>query len=74
MDVVKTRLQSLNYSYKNMFEAFQSIAKKEGYSVFFAGMGATAIRAFPTNAATFGVVVAVQNILYDALQLLLFRS
>ncbi|KAI8926931.1 mitochondrial carrier domain-containing protein [Entophlyctis helioformis] len=64
-DVVKTRLQSIEEDstkkYKNLSNAFRVIAREEGYRVFFSGLGATAIRAFPTNAATFYVVVLVRN-------------
>lgn len=65
-DVVKTRLQSEGgvQKYGGMINCFRAVAKQEGYRVFFTGMGATALRAFPTNAATFYVVVSVQNILY----------
>jgi solute carrier family 25 (mitochondrial carnitine/acylcarnitine transporter), member 20/29 len=57
LDVVKTRLQCISESqapkYKTMVNAFHVIAREEGYRVFFSGLGATAMRAFPTNAATF---------------------
>lgn len=57
LDVVKTRLQSISEAqapkYKTVSNAFRVIAREEGYRVFFSGLGATAMRAFPTNAATF---------------------
>jgi solute carrier family 25 carnitine/acylcarnitine transporter 20/29 len=55
--------------YFNMRNAFKTIFREEGYRVFFAGLGATAIRAFPTNAATFYVVVLSRNFMHDQLGL-----
>jgi solute carrier family 25 carnitine/acylcarnitine transporter 20/29 len=73
-DVVKTRLQSCidiynlvsefqNPKYRTARHAFKLILKEEGYSVFFRGMGATILRAFPTNAATFYVFVYGKSLL-----------
>ena len=42
------------------------MAKHEGYRVFFNGLGATIIRAFPTNAATFYAVVATRDFLQNS--------
>ena len=65
VDVVKTRLQSAqedaNPRYNNFRNAFRLIVKEEGYRVFTRGLGATALRAFPTNAATFFTVISVKN-------------
>ncbi|KAJ3262277.1 hypothetical protein HK103_002690 [Boothiomyces macroporosus] len=70
IDVVKTRLQSIEEErkpkYKNMINGLRVIAREEGVRVLFSGLGATAIRAFPTNAATFYVVVTVRNMLNQA--------
>ncbi|KAJ3276751.1 hypothetical protein HDV01_002804 [Terramyces sp. JEL0728] len=77
IDVVKTRLQSgrtrltvvqeeRNPKYKNLINGLRVIAREEGVRVLFSGLGATAIRAFPTNAATFYVVVTVRNMLHQA--------
>jgi len=67
LDFVKTRLQSIQEDqkprYKTMMNAIRIISREEGYRVFFSGLTATAIRAFPTNAATFYVVVSVRNFL-----------
>ncbi|KAH6565057.1 hypothetical protein BASA50_009947 [Batrachochytrium salamandrivorans] len=69
VDVVKTRLQSIEEAktgkYRNLINGFRVIAREEGIRVFFSGLGATAIRAFPTNAATFYVVVWMKNLLHS---------
>jgi solute carrier family 25 carnitine/acylcarnitine transporter 20/29 len=52
-----------------MTNAFRLIYKEEGYRIFFAGLGTCAIRAFPTNAATFYVVVLSRNFMHDKLGL-----
>ncbi|KAI9091139.1 mitochondrial carrier domain-containing protein [Phlyctochytrium arcticum] len=66
-DVVKTRLQSVEQEvdrkYKGTFHAMRTIARTEGWRVLFAGWGATAIRAFPTNAATFYAVCWAKHLL-----------
>ncbi|KAH6586688.1 hypothetical protein BASA61_006484 [Batrachochytrium salamandrivorans] len=51
--------------YRNLINGFRVIAREEGIRVFFSGLGATAIRAFPTNAATFYVVVWMKNLLHS---------
>jgi hypothetical protein len=67
VDVIKTRLQSIQEDqkpkYLNMRNAFKVILREEGYRVFFSGLGVTALRAWPTNAATFFTVVSVRNAL-----------
>ncbi|KAJ3304259.1 hypothetical protein HDV03_002996 [Kappamyces sp. JEL0829] len=67
VDVVKTRLQSIQEDrqpkYHNLRNGFRIILREEGYRVFFSGLGATAIRAFPTNAAVFAGVVVCRNFL-----------
>ncbi|KAJ3160088.1 hypothetical protein HDU88_008360 [Geranomyces variabilis] len=59
-DVVKTRLQSVEHEvnprYRNTMHCLREIVRHEGWRVLFSGWGATAIRAFPTNAATFYAV------------------
>lgn len=55
VDVIKTRIQAQdmrNREYKNMVDCFRKVYRGEGMRVMFAGLGATVIRAFPTNAAT----------------------
>lgn len=74
-DVIKTRLQSGTRAnqgaedhvpkYKNLVHAARLILRTEGPRVFFNGMGATALRAFPTNATTFYIVVWSRNIIND---------
>jgi solute carrier family 25 carnitine/acylcarnitine transporter 20/29 len=72
VDVIKTRIQSsmliVNLvqedktpKYKNLRHGFKIILREEGYRVFLSGLGATCIRAFPTNAATFYVVATVRD-------------
>jgi solute carrier family 25 carnitine/acylcarnitine transporter 20/29 len=64
IDVVKTRLQSeTSGPIKGLLRSVREIYRREGGRVLFAGLGATAVRAFPTNAATFYVVTAVKNLL-----------
>ncbi|KAI8915812.1 mitochondrial carrier domain-containing protein, partial [Gorgonomyces haynaldii] len=57
-DVIKTRIQGATNdpNYRNMRTAFATVVKNEGYGVFFRGLGACSLRAFPTNAATFYTV------------------
>ncbi|KAJ3021251.1 UNVERIFIED_CONTAM: hypothetical protein HDU68_009720 [Siphonaria sp. JEL0065] len=64
-DVIKTHIQSDLSSGKpqGMWVAARTIYKAEGIRPFFTGLGATAIRAFPTNAATFYVVCYMRNVL-----------
>ncbi|KAI9205110.1 mitochondrial carrier domain-containing protein [Polychytrium aggregatum] len=67
-DVVKTRLQSVPDAsvhapaYRGTFDCMRQIIAKEGIRTLFAGAGATAIRAFPTNAATFYAVCWFQSL------------
>ena len=44
-----------------LVQGFRHIIKVEGTATLFRGLGATAIRAFPTNAATFYTVTLVKN-------------
>ncbi|TPX78595.1 hypothetical protein CcCBS67573_g00105 [Chytriomyces confervae] len=63
-DVIKTHIQSdLSGKNQSMLQAAGSIYRKEGIRPFFSGLGATAIRAFPTNAATFYAVCWMRNLL-----------
>ncbi|KAJ3416844.1 hypothetical protein HDV05_008429 [Chytridiales sp. JEL 0842] len=62
IDVAKTRIQSQTSGRSStLFQTIRTIYQREGIKVLFAGLGATALRAFPTNAATFYVVTAVKN-------------
>ncbi|KAJ3293135.1 hypothetical protein HDU79_000652 [Rhizoclosmatium sp. JEL0117] len=63
-DVIKTHIQSdLSGRRIGMVEAARTIYKAEGIRPFFTGLGATAVRAFPTNAATFYAVCYMRNVL-----------
>jgi solute carrier family 25 carnitine/acylcarnitine transporter 20/29 len=59
IDVIKTRIQSQHDSipkaqqYKGVWDCARQLYKEEGMRVFFKGVNATVIRAFPCNAATF---------------------
>ncbi|KAJ3139380.1 hypothetical protein HK100_011717 [Physocladia obscura] len=64
-DVIKTHVQSDLTRAKpmGMWEATKSIYRAEGLRPFFSGLGATCIRAFPTNAATFYGVCYMRSLL-----------
>ncbi|KAJ3063869.1 hypothetical protein HDU98_000369 [Podochytrium sp. JEL0797] len=64
LDVIKTHIQSDLRPGKPMglVQAARNIYAREGVRPFFAGLGATAVRAFPTNAATFYVVSLVTRV------------
>ena len=56
-----------NPNYRNMRIAYSTMrSSPSGWRIFLAGWNATAIRAFPTNGATFVVVAAVKSILGDS--------
>ncbi|KAF9996673.1 hypothetical protein BGZ80_006788 [Entomortierella chlamydospora] len=58
-DMIKTRIQAQHDStpkalqFKGVWDCTKHLYKEEGYRVFFRGINATVIRAFPCNAATF---------------------
>lgn len=59
VDVVKTRLQADGVGtskYRGIIDCCRKSYQKGGYQVFFRGLNATLIRAFPTNAATLATV------------------
>ncbi|KAI8620904.1 mitochondrial carrier domain-containing protein [Chytriomyces sp. MP71] len=63
-DVIKTRIQSdLSGKSMGLWDTARTIYRSEGIRPFFSGLGATAVRAFPTNAATFYAVCWVRNLL-----------
>lgn len=74
-DCLKTRIQSGNFeiliiaqndtnrNYDGVFQPFKTVYRTEGFRPLFRGLGATAIRAFPTNACTFYTVLLVKNYL-----------
>merc|ERR1740137_244883 len=65
LDVIKTRLQADSFGgeikYRGLFHLFQSSWEIEGPRFLFRGIGATIIRAFPVNMATFGVYTLVMK-------------
>ncbi|KAF9940031.1 hypothetical protein KVV02_001476 [Mortierella alpina] len=58
-DVIKTRIQAQHDSipkaqqFKGVWDCTKHMYREEGFRVFFRGVNATVIRAFPCNAATF---------------------
>jgi len=66
-DMVKSRLQSepltKSGKYMNMFDCARMIYKEGGYRIFFTGLSATIVRAFPVNAAIFSTVTLVTRAL-----------
>ncbi|KAF9189340.1 hypothetical protein BGZ51_009654 [Haplosporangium sp. Z 767] len=58
-DVIKTRIQAQHDSipkaqqYRGVWDCTKQLYREEGFRVFFKGVNATVIRAFPCNAATF---------------------
>lgn len=66
-DVIKSRYQA---DIKGIYESSRDCAVKsyraEGWRMFFQGINSTIIRAFPTNAATFGVVVLFARLVCGA--------
>ncbi|GIY14764.1 hypothetical protein CDAR_607021 [Caerostris darwini] len=64
LDVIKSRFQAdgmigSEKKYNSLWDCVVKSYKSEGYKVFTKGLNSTIIRAFPTNAATFGVVTWV---------------
>jgi solute carrier family 25 carnitine/acylcarnitine transporter 20/29 len=79
VDMIKTRLQSStgtikiveedrNPRYKNLLNAYRVILKEEGYRVFFSGMSAACVRAFPTNAVIFYIVAITRTFLEEQIE------
>lgn len=65
-DVIKTRQQMDGMGrnkYKGVIDCTIKSAQEEGFSVFFRGLNATLLRAFPTNAATLATVTVTFNML-----------
>lgn len=52
-DVLKTRMQSEPSRYRGVIDCARQCYKEEGWRIFFRGLNATIVRAFPSNAATF---------------------
>ena len=57
IDVIKTRIQAdMTNKYSGFVDFCRQSYREMGVSLFTRGLGSTIIRAFPVNAATFGVV------------------
>ncbi len=52
-----------NPAYNGMIRTLRTMHRQSGFSVFFSGLGATTVRAFPTNACTFYTVLWVKKYL-----------
>lgn len=67
-DVIKSRFQAdaEGRYYKSSIDCAIKSYKAEGWRMFFQGMNTTIIRAFPSNAATFGAVVLFARLVYDS--------
>ena len=72
-DVIKTR-QQIDGMGKNLYTGIIDCVRKsyqqEGFKVFFRGLNATLIRAFPTNAATLATVTLFLSVLPRKVSLL----
>ena len=51
----------LGQQYKGIVQCLKKSVASEGYGCLFRGVGSTVIRAFPTNAATMGVVTWIMK-------------
>ena len=61
--MIKTRIQASTSVSGGLVGTGLGIYRSEGWKVLWAGLGATLLRAFPTNAATFYMVMVVKNAL-----------
>ena len=69
MDVMKSRLQADDLSqrqYANYMDCAQKSYREGGFRIFWRGLPATCIRAFPVNAVTFAAV-AKSRLIYKEL-------
>nr|XP_003705332.1 PREDICTED: mitochondrial basic amino acids transporter-like isoform X1 [Megachile rotundata] len=58
LDVLKSRIQAIDgHRYNGMMDCLRQSIKTEGYSCLYRGLSSTILRAFPTNAITFTVVM-----------------
>jgi len=64
-DVIKTRIQADGYGgnrkYRGAYHCLKISIATEGWRFLIRGIGSTVIRAFPTNAATFGVYTYIMK-------------
>lgn len=51
--MLKTRIQSEPTRYRGVIDCARQCYREEGWRIFFRGLNATIVRAFPSNAATF---------------------
>ncbi|CAJ0929872.1 unnamed protein product, partial [Mesorhabditis belari] len=63
-DVIKTRFQA-DDSYRTYWECIKKTYHERGVRGFYAGLGSTMLRAFPSNAATFFTVEWTYRLLLD---------
>jgi solute carrier family 25 carnitine/acylcarnitine transporter 20/29 len=62
-DTLKSRLQTAPAGkYRNLFDVFQQLVRKEGFSALFRGLSPALIRAFPSNAACLGAVETARSL------------
>ncbi|XP_071746737.1 uncharacterized protein [Lepeophtheirus salmonis] len=62
IDVIKSRLQAdIDGRFKSPIHCLVTSLKEEGHKFLFRGVSSTVIRAFPTNAATMGVVTLIMK-------------
>ena len=59
--VITNELFNTGQQYKGILNCLKQSVASEGYSCLFRGVGSTVIRAFPTNAATMGVVTWIMK-------------
>ena len=59
--VITKELFNTGQQYKGILNCLKQSVASEGYSCLFRGVGSTVIRAFPTNAATMGVVTWIMK-------------
>ena len=65
VDVVKSRIQAdISGKYSGMIDCTIKSYQAEGWRVFVQGINSTVVRAFPTNAATFGAVALFSRLVF----------
>lgn len=65
IDVIKSRIQAdISGKYSGIIDCTMKSYHAEGWHVFFQGINTTIIRAFPTNAATFGAVALFSRLVF----------
>lgn len=65
VDVVKSRIQAdISGKYSGMIDCIIKSYQAEGWRVFSQGVSTTVVRAFPTNAVTFGTVALFSRLVF----------